>query len=313
MNVDMFISELINEVKRVLNEQAFLRSRAIISLLFKPISLIRVGRQAELARLPILLVRTVNGVLPVIPESTWRGSMRSIGEAIAKTLSSSFKGVERLIVKSHYEEYEGTLRHKVDLEFKKVSETELIGKISSKVRSLGVKFSSRLFPDEPASLRECEHILSMACPICRLWGGLGYRGKLVIGDTTIEKAKVHNRTHVSINRCALVRMEGALFTVEYLYTNNSIKLEIIAENLQPKTSEAKIFAATLGWITKLGLSIGGFKSRGAGHLKLDEEKSQVYLVDYDIISKEQLVKALTKPKEVAERMSVKEYITYLVK
>ena len=303
------LNEWHSRLIKIVQENSKLRTRAILRLVFKPRPL-RIGSGIEAgpeARLTVATMKFRGKTIPIIPESSWRGVLRKIGEILAK--SSTFPDeLDQFLASNHVEPEEKPITH----EFSE----ELLEKLHKDVeRMKNSPIISRFIPEdvlekERPSFDEYQPLLSSLCPICRLFGGPGFRGKLIICDTLL-KGEIFDRTHVSISRLTGVREEGHLFTAEYVLPK-SVNLEIIIENVIPSSGEALILSGVLNWILKLGLEIGGFRSRGAGHLTLMNEGSYVYVVNYEKLDSNQIIKGLIKPEEVGEKLTISQYISSLI-
>ena len=153
------------------------------------------------------------------------------------------------------------------------------------------------------------------CYACRLFGSNMVTGKLIITDMIIN-GDVYNYTSTAINRRKRIAKEDNLFTVEYVVPDN-LMLTIIADNIE-KDKEGRLLAAILDYMIKLGIEIGGLKSRGHGLIKLDDENSSVKIVEFkeikdrskddDIIYN---INALALKKDYFRNISIKEYIDEL--
>lgn len=313
---EVSLEALFEKLRGFMKEEAKLRDRAIIRLSFKP-STLRVGLGAEAgaeARLSIAAVEVDGIKVPVIPESSWRGALRRIGEAIAKASLDGFKDeLDRALASAHHEPEESPITHHVDhdllmrLHDRLKADREGRGELAR----LALRFVAQDALDrERPSPSEYSALLSPLCPICRLFGGPGLRSKLTISDTLLN-AQSFERTHVSLDRMTGVREEGRLFTVEYALPRGPIELEMVAHNVSPGSSEALILAGVLDWVSKLGLEVGGFKSRGVGQLEL--EGGGVIFIDYGQVRRDRLIDALVSLDEVGERLTVGQYVERLRK
>ena len=309
----MEVGDVLSRLEEVVEERRRLRTRALVRLVFKAGPL-RVGSGAErgeAAHLPVAKVETPKGSVPMIFESSIRGVLRRVSEWLVKaSLEALPDEVDREFASSHIEPEErpvehfhredGTVRPFDPREFEKaVKEDERLKRLRD-----------RILPARVTGLRGYEPLAALLCPICRLWGGLGLRGKVVIADVLLDGAVVGVRTHVGISRRAGVREEGILYTAEYVYPEKVV-IDLVVENVVPGSSEALILASTLEGVKELGLEVGGFKSRGAGMLVLDREKSSVRYVDYERLSGDDLLAALAKPEERGSRMSIAEFVDLL--
>ena len=293
--------------------EGMLRNRAVIKLAFDTVVL-RIGTGAEAGPEPRLAIATiqVNGsIKPIIPESSWRGVLRRVGELIAK--ASRFRDrLDDEMARSHVEPESKPITHEVE-----DGVLEEIHRMLREMREAGDKRLETVlrFISEDAIARgkprreEYEGLLAPLCPICRLFGGLGLRSKLVISDTLLD-ADIYDRTHVSLSREAGVREEGRLFTAEYMVPRGYVPLEIIVHNVERGSGEAMILAGVLEWICKLGIEVGGFKSRGAGWMSLRKEDSEVYVVEFNRLTGDEVVDLLLDPTK-GRRMTVEEYAKWL--
>jgi len=153
------------------------------------------------------------------------------------------------------------------------------------------------------------------CYVCRLFGSNMVTGKLIITDMIIN-GDVYNYTSTAINRRKRIAKEDNLFTVEYVVPDN-LMLTIIADNIE-KDKEGRLLAAILDYMIKLGIEIGGLKSRGHGLIKLDDENSSVKIVEFkeikdrskddDIIYN---INALALKKDYFRNIRIKEYLDEL--
>ncbi len=310
--MEKVLTRWLDELRKFLRNESELRNRALITLHFKP-SLIRIGSGREIgpeARLKIAKVIIGDEELSIIPESSWRGTLRRIGESIAKASLESFRNaLDRKFVQIHVEPEEGPIFHEIELEELRTMHKVLKEDVDEQSRRIALRFISEdaLTRREP-NPREYSQLLAPLCPICRLFGGPGLRSKLMIADTLL-RVQVYDRTHVSLDRMTGVRKEGHLFTAEYAFPTEDVELKIVAHNVDPGSGEALILAGVLDWILKLGLEVGGFKSRGIGHLEL--ASGDVIFIDYESTSPERLLQALISPEEFGRRVSVEEYVERL--
>ena len=264
----MNVEKIVGLVKKDLAEDSKLNTLYYIHLEFEVNSCIRigVGGARREAFLPVLKVIHRDKYYPVVPESSWRGALRKIGETIAKSSITEPKNIREEILISHIEPEEGPITH-ID-----PSEDEI-----NKLKELGEReLVERFAPTYEEAEEALKNMITYLCPICRLWGGPGVRSRIVLEDTVIHEYESYSRTHVGISRITRTKEEHQLYTPEYIYVKQ-LNLNLTIYNIKPETIEAKILAGTLSWLTKLGLSIGGSKSRGIGYLKLNTDKSYAYI------------------------------------
>ncbi len=306
-----------------------LRSRLVLKLILKSDAspLLHVGSGTTLGTevLQVLKVRNTEGkYVYLIPSHSIKGILRRISELVAKAVAikSSNNSLEYLLMRSHCEiEGEG-IRHVCgsndDL---RVINDYVLNILSNEVEA--TKYIPRESLEEVIrnfkergliSTREVEPILASKCPICRLYGGPGIGGRVYILDIVIKEATSHFVMRTSIERVSGRVREAALFTVETVVVPK-IELNITIENIELGSTEAKIIAGTLEWLSKVGISIGGMKSVGLGHYILEAQESRGTLIDYTskVKSKYEILKTLIRPIEYLERQGkdIKELIKEL--
>ncbi|MEM3545998.1 MAG: RAMP superfamily CRISPR-associated protein [Candidatus Bathyarchaeia archaeon] len=228
----------------------------------------------------------------VIPSSTWKGAFRSMSERIAKNMK--FNGVSSLSVKFYRETTRGisySPANYKDAEFVNLR-NELIsvhkglkpealgisrGDVDIAIRELG--FSEEVEKlngyDETTWNWFTEALLAVNCPIGRLYGNNYVAAKVRFVDTVI-KGRTSERAGIGINRRALKVEEEFLYFMEAL-SESDVKLMFIACNLKPGEGDSKLFASTLQYVREMGMSIGGSKSRGLGHLTIKGAK--IFIID----------------------------------
>jgi len=65
---------------------------------------------------------------------------------------------------------------------------------------------------------------------------------------------------------------GGLYTVQYIVPDNIVyKLRMVIDNVVKGDVETKLLENLLKYISEYGIIIGGLKSRGFGHMKIDME------------------------------------------
>ncbi|RLE71580.1 MAG: hypothetical protein DRJ37_04655 [Thermoprotei archaeon] len=325
MNVD----ELERRIRNLLEKEALLRERAILRIRFKT-KMFRIGAAFTAAlssSLPVLKVNIGAEEFILIPESSWRGSIRKISEWVACASIEAIKDeLEKAIVKAHHEHVGGPPTHLAGAEqpidiamlvmvAKELSQDgtlerflapEEVSDVISKAEKIS-KGETLTVKQEEKLRKVLEPLVAFLCPICRLWGGFGIKSKIILEDT-ILKPSTFMRTHVSLSRIADVREEARLYSAEYTLAN-VIELKAVIENVLPDSTEALILAGTLEWINEIGLEIGGFRSKGLGHLEL--ESCEVILIRFNGLECRELVQALISPEEAGIKMPLHNYIKYL--
>ncbi|RLF21195.1 MAG: hypothetical protein DRJ68_04020, partial [Thermoprotei archaeon] len=265
----------------LLNHLSKLKTRVIIDLVFKAgTSSIHVGAP-ELTIEPLrrlFRVRMGNKDEFIVPSSSIKGAFRSLSEKIAKSMKNlpDLSQVEKLVIELHREDPKkmGLLTHDSDdpraltmLKELDVGAEEMValGIPSTEAEEI-VSSLSKSKPDDNAK-RLMDLAFPLYCPICKLYGAPSLAGKLKFYDCfTMGDHEVHFTHHAGISRSTLVSQEDILYTLEECIALGGLKTTIIADNITPGETDAKLLALTLDAILKLGLHIGARKSVGLGHI-----------------------------------------------
>lgn len=308
-----------------------LSHRAILDLKFSVTSPIHVGSGAKGEVLQYALMLKRGEIL--IPASTWKGIFRKLSEVLAKSITekpATFNDYEVRVIKVHEEKEKISHENIVDVI------EECLGNITKRygVDVLKKFLLDTIFTDERelldaltiksdakevfirrkvrSVLDKLDFIAQLLCPICRLYGAPNLKGKITFLDTIIPPDEYSSRfrTYVGIDRKSGTRSERFLYSLQ-LVTPKEIKLRIIVNNVNKGSAEATLWAATLDYILKEGLSLGARKSVGLGILKVREGDSKVYVNEFKNLSSEDLLKALINYKYNAKELKMKEYINYL--
>jgi CRISPR-associated RAMP protein (TIGR02581 family) len=261
-----------------------LKNRAILELRFNALEPISVGMYNEGNIRKIVGYIRDDKFIPFIPSESIKGVLRSIARKIFKNMENGFdcnKGKHNTNINSNVDEY-----------LKKIYSEDQLKELDEDIKK-----------DIYLALNECY--------VCRLFGSNMVTGKLIINDMIIN-GDVYNYTSTAIDRNKRIVKEDSLFTVEYVASDN-LMLTIIADNIE-KDKERRLLAVILDYMIKLGIEIGGLKSRGYGLIKLDEN-SRVKIVDFkeikdrskddDIIYN---INALALKEGYFRDMTVKDYI-----
>ena len=264
-----------------------LKNRAILELRFNALEPISVGMYNE-GNIRKIVGYTRDGkFIPFIPSESIKGVLRSIARKIFKNMENGFdcnKGKHNANINSNVDEY-----------LKKI-------------------YSEDQLKELDEDIKKDIYLALNRCYVCRLFGSNMVTGKLIINDMIIN-GDVYNYTSTAIDRNRRIVKGDSLFTVEYVASDN-LMLTIIANNIE-KDKEGRLLAVILDYMIKLGIEIGGLKSRGYGLIKLDEN-SRVKIVDFkeikdrskddDIIYN---INALALKEGYFRDMTVKEYINEL--
>ena len=299
-----------------------LRNKVVGVLEFEVESPLHVGVGGGEARR--LLLRLPSGE-PVIPSSTWKGAFRRMTEELAKT--STYEGLSELAVKLYHEGPGGISYRGVDEEgeelFKGFVEefaSALRGVPSNRMRKVGEELKELLRGemgytdmeieeakgDRGLIQRMAENYLALHCPIGRLYGNRVMAGKLRFFDSILKVGETHQRAGVGIDRRSGRVREGILYFIEAIPPGVEVRLHLIADNLIPGEEDSRLFASTLETIRELGLSIGGRRSAGLGHLKLDGGEFHILELEGD---RDKL--AIGNPLRKTDKIGLREFIEYL--
>ncbi len=288
-----------------------LNNRALIKLKLRTEGPLHLGGGEE-----ELLEVVINGERYLyVPQSSIKGSLRKLTELMARASSTAFNGVEELIVRSHCEVEGRGLRHVCT---DRSALNEIVREIGGDLEILRLfvppedidLIKDLLSKGHDKGLEALEPFFATLCPICRLWGGRGLKGKVIIRDTLIRKYRTAGVTRVGIDRFTLTRKERILFTPIYGYLLE-LPVEIIVDNVLPGTSDAKLLAALLEYLSHVGMELGGLKSVGLGHLTLVTEDSKVYYADFRSCGNSSCLKALANLEDKEFEVSLRDYINLL--
>lgn len=266
-----------------------LEYKAIGLLDFEVCSSLHIGKGEEDARREFLRLPT--GEL-VVPSSTWKGAFRSISEHLAKSMK--FNGLAALAVELYSEDKRGITYRSDKNKFEKFVDDfvkTLRGIPSGGMNTeelVAVMKDLGYTEDDLQEVKErglealenlarvmAESYLAINCPIGRLYGNFTIAGKVRFFDS-IFNASTHFRPGIGIERLSGKVEENVLYFSE-IVSFETLRLTLIADNLLPGEDDSKLFANTLETIKLMGISIGGRKSVGMGHLRLSN--GAFYIVD----------------------------------
>ena len=281
-----FLSEFYHEaVKRLvglIDWSGRIKRRLILYLVFRPATTgmlhISSGGHGE-ALVQVLRVRGQ----PYVPPTSVKGVFRRIVEHLFKGSLDSLGGLERLLAEAHSEESGGIVHESpslYELGVKLIrSEDEMfVEKVLHRFMSNEDVDRFRAGAEEPEQ-RVLEPMLSALCPICRLIGSQGMAGTLKVMSVSLSVKGTVFRPHVGIDRSSRTRIEGAFFVEEAIQLDE-LKVWMVVDNPVPGAPEAVALAGLLEYLNKVGLMLGGGKSRGLGAFILDEGKSKGLILDY---------------------------------
>jgi CRISPR/Cas system CSM-associated protein Csm3 (group 7 of RAMP superfamily) len=268
-----------------------LKNRAILELRFNALEPISVAMYNE-GNIRKIVGYTRDGkFIPFIPSESIKGVLRSIARKIFKNMENRFD----------CNKDSKDIKHNINTNLN----------IDDYLNAI---YSEDQLRELDENAKKDIYFALNKCYVCRLFGSNMVTGKLIITDMIIN-GDVYNYTLTAINRKNRIVEKDSLFTVEYIVPDN-LMLTIIADNIE-KDKEGRLLAAILDYMIKLGIEIGGLKSRGYGLIKLDEN-SRVRIVEFKEIKDKSKdddiiynINALALKEGYFRDMTVKEYINEL--
>jgi len=186
-----------------------------------------------------------------IPGSTLKGYIRSVSESIAVNIPK----------------YKSLIKH-----------------INNNPDEVVCNIDDILSKNQNSSKPQFEIIKDNLCPICKLFGAMGYASKLFIPDLPLSnpnKIELERRVHIKINRDSDTVVSGALFDIQYVPKNSEFLFEAYIENADDQDLE--IFRYGLYFLLKNEAFLGGNRTRGYGKIGLNLDKVIKLTID-DIIN-----------------------------
>jgi len=288
------------------------------------------------------------GEVPMLLATSLKGALRALSERIAKSDCRALTNLEaeEEAIRWHHEPEGGPIRHAPEKNknrediFEEGALRHLLNvldifslgpektfklaialgvmreraeELRDKVRESGMLGSLSLADRHVRSLVSAlvERALALFCPICRLYGSPGLAAKLRLVDALpVNATRTAMRIHVGIDRRSLTSAENILYQEEVVEPGAIFKTWLIADNVRPGTPEARLLANTLDFIRKLGLQVGGSKSRGLGLLEVDEEASRAWFCDFTKARGSSALEMLLDPRK-GDEMKLKELVEFL--
>lgn len=260
----------------------------------------------------MLLKFQVNGKdLPIIPAESLKGVLRSLAFSLSKQILSN-----NFALKYHLKD-----RHIKRRGLEEDEQRKIVNLYLEKAE----EYLENIMPQDVVEemvvedkLQLLEYYFALNCPVCKLFGAQGMAGKLTFTDGIPNvPPKLLTYTATSINRKTRIVEEGRLFNLTAVKPDDDLryKVRIITDNVLKGSEEAKLLSALLQWILRLGLQVGGLKSRGYGKLIIDDE-SIVKLIRFkeDAYSKEVLlhnVRALLLKDGYFQAMKIDDFTKWL--
>ncbi|MHA1767841.1 MAG: type III CRISPR-associated RAMP protein Csx7 [Promethearchaeota archaeon] len=187
-----------------------------------------------------------------IPGSTLKGYIRSISESIVVNIP----------------QYKNLIKHINNKSNEFVCNIDdILGKYKNSSKS-----------------QQLDIISKHLCPICKLFGAMGYASKLFIPDLPLlnpDQIELERRVHIKINRDSDTVVSGALFDIQYVPKNSEFLFEAYIENADEQDLE--LFRYGLYFLLKNEAFLGGNRTRGYGKIGLILEKVIKLTID-DIIN-----------------------------
>ncbi len=244
-------------------------------IVVKPLEPISIGAGREdnvltVLQVPVIQVGEDNVIYdyrrPIIPASSFKGVLRSIGVAIAKGL-----GVDHdescLNPPCHVSEQSREIERYVE-RYKEYVVKNLGGDVTSVKKD---------------ALRKV--VASLQCPVCLLFGAPGVASLLRITDLIPGKYTIQRVSRVTINRALRTKSEGKLFTIEMvdadlfmgyaLYYINPCLKEMLEKVFGKERKEEilnnveKLWDMVIKFVEESGLEVGHSRSTGLGRVKVE--------------------------------------------
>ncbi|MHA1231263.1 MAG: RAMP superfamily CRISPR-associated protein [Candidatus Helarchaeota archaeon] len=172
-----------------------------------------------------------------IPGSTMKGYLRSVSEKILRNIPA----------------YKNKIQHINDKSDEFVCNIEFILNNFNGPKSDMVK-----------------KIEQFLCPICKLYGAIGYASKIFIPDLPLidfQNIALERRVHTKIDRDSDIVVKKGLFDIQYVPINSKFKFEAYIENATDQDLEILYYG--LYFLLKNEAFLGGNKSRGYGKIGLE--------------------------------------------
>lgn len=281
-------------------------SRYILDLQFKLESPLHIGSRTE-GLTKLMLQFPVRGrSIPIIPGESLKGVLRSLASAISRSVFPNDDVI---------------LCHEKDSHVRR----ENLNNLKNKYYNIAEAELSKIFPRE--SIEELkqgdgaqllEYYLTLKCPICKLFGGKGVSGKILISDGLPQKEPDPMiYTSVAIDRRTRIAAEGRLFQVVAVKPDENLRyrFRIIVDNVTRGSEEARLLSLLLEFLMKFGISVGGLKSRGYGKLAVDKDISEVIILKLREVEKGgdplSNIRALLLKDGYYDKMKLEEFIGWL--
>ena len=252
-------------------------NRLIIKFVMKSKYPIHLGSRIEGNTAKILYAKVYDELRPIIPSQTIKGIFRHLASKLAKNIKFE-KELTNLVIESHNKAVhcpdnvscEKFLLEKFKLSYDR-SEDNIINKSLSKFVNIGGIESKK---------EVIELFLSLQCPICRLFGAKNLSSKTIFTDALISgDYETSYYRGISIDRKYRTVREKHVYTIERVTGDYSVEFEAIVDNINEE--EMKVLCILLSYIEKIGMELGGSKSRGYGRLKLDMDNSKYAYINLD--------------------------------
>ncbi|NHV98444.1 MAG: CRISPR-associated RAMP protein [Thaumarchaeota archaeon] len=212
------------------------------------------GREPPLGAvvdLAVLRIPYKDEFLPYIPGSSIKGIFRSYTSSMAKSA--------KLDVCTG-------LAKETCMDLKQIEDPELGEQTLG--RYVELKLRSRNSKDA------MDAFFKKACLMCKIFGSLGYAGKIRFSDAyPLDEngnplpVRLGARTGIAINRRTGAVMEHALYTVEYVEPGAKFRFKMECTNLP--NYALGLLGIVLRMINEGQVKIGGFKTRGFGEVKFE--------------------------------------------
>jgi len=122
-------------------------------------------------------------------------------------------------------------------------------------------------------------ILKELCPICKLFGAMGYASRVYIPDAAIKSnsAILNRRVHIKIDRDSETVASKAVFDVPIFPKGEGFSFEANLENVTDE--DLLLFKYGIYFLLDGNAFLGGNKSRGYGRVELILESVNKYSIE----------------------------------
>ncbi|MDJ0272455.1 MAG: RAMP superfamily CRISPR-associated protein [Candidatus Caldarchaeum sp.] len=220
----------------------------------------------------------------VIPGSTIKGVFRRVAEYVAKSMTGSLSGYEKVALKCYEEsekgivyversgdpDYDASYRRFVEALREQIRNSDFRGVELATLLDIGYGLDELRGEtlESDVGYELFGDFLAANCPIGRLMGNGVLAGKFRVFDVFLDVLATHIRPGIGIERETGKVKENILRFTEVVPPGEKVSVWFVVDNLLPGAGDSKVFAGVLEWVERLGLQLGAGKSTGLGLLEL---------------------------------------------